>query len=386
MHKITARIAKLSPAWRWAIMLWLAARIFLTLWALGVWAAQIPIFPKPTLYYEIQPVEGGVIEPLLGYWQRWDAIHYQRIVENGYSDQTSVFFPLYPLAAGLLVCLTGMGSLAALLVVSNLATLVALKVLYEITQEDYGEATARTAAVVAVLLPTGFFLFAPFPNALSLMLILLAYQAARRNQFLLASLLGIATGLTHGTGIPLALLLANETIRALRQPNKKLLHWSILALPLTPLMGTAVFMAWRYAQGLPSYALVQETLWVRGLQWPWVSLVRVPNSLLIPIRQFSGWADFLLFGLTIAVMVWGWKRLKWEQWGFLIAALGLMFSAPDHIAPLVGYGRYILIMFPLFIGLAKWINGIRAKQLVWIPAVVAQFLLLSFYFMWLWVE
>jgi len=387
MQRITDRFAKLSPAWRWSITIWLAARIILTLWPLGVWAVGVPFMPNMDLYYELEPITGGLAEPLLGFWQRWDAIHYQRIVENGYAAvQSTVFFPLFPLLGAALVALTGMNSLLALMIISNLATLVALKVIYELVEEDYGLTAARGATVAALLLPTSFFLFAPFPNALSLMLIVLAYQAARRRRFFTASLYGLATGLSHGTGVPLAILLGYEVFRALRQPGRKLVDWVLLAVPFTPLMGTALFMAWRYAAGFPSYAWVQEEFWKRGLQWPWVSLMRMFNAFQNAWYMTSGWSDLVLFLLTIAALIWGWKRLKREQWWFLVATVVLMFSAPDRKIPLVGYGRYALIMFPFFTVLATWFQNMRHKRLVIVPALLSQFLLMSLYYLWLWVD
>ncbi len=382
-------LSHIPPAWRWALGLWLVARVVLTALPIGVWAADVPIFTKASLYYEIAPIQGGLAEPLLGYWQRWDAIHYQRIIQNGYTAHTSVFFPLYPLLAWSLTRLVGFNDMAALLMVSNLATLVALKVLYELAETDFGPGVARAATAVAVLLPTSFFLFAPFPNALLLMLILLAYQAARRGQFWRAGLFGLATGLTHGTAVPLAILLLGEVLRVMRAERaagQRMPRWALLAVPLAPLVGTALFLGWRALAGMPSYAEVQETLFLRGLQWPWISLARIPNSLLVPIRRFSGWADLLLFGVTLVVIAWGWKRLRWELTVFMLAALLLMFSAPDHQTPLMGYGRYALILFPLFLALGNWMQGVRRKTLLLAPAVFSQLLLISFFFLWLWVE
>ena len=72
---------------------------------------------------------------LLGAWERWDAQYYLRIIDAGYpiGDARAAFFPLYPMLAWVVRPLVGGSSLAAALVVSNLALFAALVVLYRLT-------------------------------------------------------------------------------------------------------------------------------------------------------------------------------------------------------------------------------------------------------------
>jgi hypothetical protein len=388
-QKISDWIAKISPAWRWSIAIWLAARIVLILLPLMIWGIQLSSgFEVPLRFYsDIPPIEGGLAEPLLGYWQRWDGLNYQFILLNGYAQPwASAFFPLYPLLGRAIYLLSGIHSLAALLLISNLAALFALKLLYEIIEEDYGASTARGGIAAALLLPTSFFLFAPYPTALSLLFLLFAYRSARRNQFFFATLAGLATGLTHGTSIPMVLLLGFEAVRFLRRPGNRLLDGCVLLMPLSPLMGTTLFLAWRQSQGFPGYAYLLDSVWGRAFQWPWLSLMNLPNTFIDPYTRWSGWSDVLLLALSVVALVWGWKRLKWSQWVYCLATIFFILSTPLRSSPLVGYGRYVLMMFPLFAVLGMWVQNIKVRKLAFAPALLAQFVLVTFYFFWMWVD
>ncbi len=352
-------------------------------------------FDVPMRFYSngIQPIQGGLAEPLLAFWQRWDAIHYQSILSAGYSvPWISAFFPLYPLLGRGVHALTGLHPLGALMVVSSIAALLALVVLYELVEEDYGTPVARAAVVAALLLPTSFFFFTPYPSSLSLLFILLAYRWARRRQYLLAGLAGLAGGLTHGTGVPLVLLLGVVVLRdlwpllPLRAAGKSLLRFSALAVPFTPLMGTALFLAWRMAQGFPGYAALLESKWARGFEWPWISLLNLPVTLLGPYTRWSGWSDTLLMLLAFIALAWSWKKLEREQWVYFAAALFFILSTPVRSSPLVGFGRYGLMMFPLYSVLGMWAQNLRFKRLAFAPALLAQFVLVTFYFFWMWVD
>ena len=97
MQQIGISLKKMDPAWRTAIVVFLIARIALTIWMWGVRQVySTPLLPDPVL----RPYVGVAVEqnPWLEVWQRWDTLHYQAIAERGYEAFKGALFvpPLYP--------------------------------------------------------------------------------------------------------------------------------------------------------------------------------------------------------------------------------------------------------------------------------------------------
>ncbi|HWO71681.1 MAG TPA: mannosyltransferase family protein, partial [Actinomycetota bacterium] len=78
------------------------------------------------------PEPGPGWRNLVTAWERFDALWFLRIAEEGYreGDGSAAFFPLYPLAIRTVSRLLGGRPLAAALLVSNAALLAALVVLH----------------------------------------------------------------------------------------------------------------------------------------------------------------------------------------------------------------------------------------------------------------
>jgi hypothetical protein len=98
-----------SSAWIFGFTVWFLMRLLLSTWGAVIWFSGL--IPKETgnkFYFGVEPERLGWRGALLGVWQRWDAIHYSRIAQNGYSTAAlSAFFPLYPLMARYLSSLFG---------------------------------------------------------------------------------------------------------------------------------------------------------------------------------------------------------------------------------------------------------------------------------------
>ena len=111
-------------------------------------------------------------------WMRWDTGWFLKIAAFGYDkqDYSTAFMPLYPcLIRGVSYLLGGNYLLAALLI-SNLACILTLILLYEVAlQEGLLAETASRAVLSFLFFPTTFFLFAAYTESLYLALILAAW-------------------------------------------------------------------------------------------------------------------------------------------------------------------------------------------------------------------
>ncbi len=355
LSKLRFLFAELPEEWRWASTIWLITRLVLSSWGAVLWALDlIPTTLETDFYFGVEPIAEGWTGILLGVWQRWDGIHFIRIAERGYSDaDLSVFFPLYPLTARLLSRLTGAGSLMALLIISNLASCFAWVVLYRIVKADLLLTTARRAVVAYALFPTGFFLFAPYPESLSLLLVLLAYWSALCSRWRLVAATSLAAGLTRPTIFPLILLLGPIAWRYWRA-NESSDRWLALASVLGAGFGMGGFLAWRVWAGFPAYSLLQRQHWTWAARWPWQAFLAVPEWIVEGSFSVAGWLGLGVLLLLLAATVWGLRHLPKEMVLYQASMLLFLLSFSRQIEPLASLGRHALLMFPLFVALAAW--------------------------------
>ena len=145
--------------------------------------------------HEITP--GG--HNLFTAWERFDGLWFLRIATKGYAggDGSAAFFPLYPLAVRVVSFLIGTHPLAASLIVSNLAFLGALIVLYFLTFSELSPGAARKTVLYMSVFPTAFFFLAPYSESPFLLATVASFWAARRGKWWLAGLCGALAAATR---------------------------------------------------------------------------------------------------------------------------------------------------------------------------------------------
>ncbi len=312
---------------------------------------------------EIFPYRGVAAETnvLLSVWQRFDANWYLKIAQRGYSsdDGSTVYFPLYPLLIRVVGALVGNSMLSALLI-SNLALIGALAMLYRLSEALFGATSARRAVAYGLLFPTAFFLQVAYTEALFLFLTLAAFDFARRDQWIVAAILGVLSALTRLQGVllivPLAYLFWQQSRTTHHAPS---ITYHVLR--FTPLLlipfATIAFLAFTNLSLLSSYVGELHARFV----FPWDNLVA---SIALLASGRASLVDLLnllttiVFGaMTIAI----WRALPREYGLYALA----MYCAPlfrmTTTQPLVSMDRYALAIFPAFIllgahGKNAWIN------------------------------
>lgn len=336
-------------------------------------------------YRGLEPVVEGWRGMLFGIWQRWDTVYYQIIVEQGYvNERASVFFPLYPLTAKILSRLTGLGSLESLWVISTLAYLVALVLLYILTEEKFGSAIARRSVAALAVFPSSFFFLALYPQGLGLALVLVSVWLAQKQRWLACALFSLLAGLTHSTALPLSLIILTETVIFIRQ-NTHPWRWVTLFIAGMPALGIGLFWAWRVNRNFPPIINIITNEFGRYPAPPltnlinWVSML--PQHLLSPDWLINSIAILL----TIASIVWAKQKFS-AGWGLYQSALLIMvLGIGVNYDPLLSYNRYILAGFPIFIMLGWWSNT-PAKRLAGVAlGVLGHFSLVIFFLLWAWI-
>ncbi len=389
MIRLKTATHAMDPAWRTALLDWAALRVGLALWAVWIWLQQLMPITTGFFYYTVVPLLNGWQGALLGMWQRWDSIHYQAITETNYSaDHLSVFFPGYPLLARFLSQMSGLPGLAALLVLSSLATLLSLVLLYRIANDLFGEQVARRSLLCTVLFPTAFFFFGLYPQSLALLWILLAYDRARRGQWLAAGLAGLLAGLTHATAVALAAMLAVQVFQALRGSRFSVRWLALGAVPGLPLLGIALFLVWRNAMGFPAFISIQSQSWERILSTPWGTLVALVEY--FPANVGRNWVIVLntvMLAAALFSVVWGLRRLPLALSVYQIVFVLYMLSNRVTTDPLLSVNRYVLVLFPMFFALGS--TSLRAgkvgQRLLFAVGLLGSLGISGMFFMWKWI-
>src|SRR5438105_2527696 len=125
-------------------------------------------------------------------WNRWDALHFQRIAEAGYSasDKLKVwFYPLYPWCVRWTAYLTG-NTLVAALVVSGIALLVAALIFRRLMALDFSTDVARRGVWFFLIFPTAYYLHIGYTESLFLAFTFGAIFAARKECLWLSVVFG----------------------------------------------------------------------------------------------------------------------------------------------------------------------------------------------------
>jgi mannosyltransferase PIG-V len=365
---------ELGPALRDAIGLFLSLRLVFGLFAIYLWwqgglAGPCHFELARNGWATVPPLaDQGVAFPLVGVWQRWDACWYTKIATYGYEAPNSVsFFPLFPLLTGLagriLLGAMALGGLA----VAGLAYVAAMTGLRRLVALDFDDEVARTAVVAISIFPTALFFFAPFTESLFLATAVWAILAARQRRWAIAAIAGLLAALTRTQGVFLVLPLGWEAVMAWREAG-----WGIRGLwrpppgtflrpmlaVLAPTVGFLAFLAFSAAAAGESPLDTARAWGGTNFHPPW-EVIDASWQWAIqhhdPLQAFN-LAMLILFALVTAI---GLRQVPVAYSLFAIPQIALIGTRVQPI-PLTSTGRYLLVVFPVFVILAlvpgRWLR------------------------------
>lgn len=328
------------------------------------------LLPVPPHVYPSTPVD---VMGLLTSWNHWDATRFLDIAQYGYRDVTdSPFFPLFPLLIRGIAWLCGnQGYLAIGMVLSNLALLGALVVLYQLATEALGPYVGRRTVLYLCIFPTAFFFFTSYNESLFLFLTSGTFLAMHRQKWWLAGLLGLLATLTRSAGLLLVLpylyeVWASRERSLTTDPPTSFFQQVIALLPKTwPVilmpLGTFSYclFCWRVFGNPLEFAAVQIR-WGRVTAFPWQGILAAFTQI-FSIQPFGSFLEaHLLIDTTatlgaIILAVASWRRLRpsYTLWISLLIFYMLLSPALSQADTLQSNQRFILEMFPAFLVLAE---------------------------------
>jgi Gpi18-like mannosyltransferase len=306
----------------------------------------------------------------LGIWSRWDAVHYLKIAQNGYTALGEdrfliVFFPFYPALVDLFANVFRDHLLSAF-VVSGLATITLGLVFRSLVKLDHSEKIAQWAVLFLFIFPTSYFLHIPYTESTFLALTIGSFLAARKKRWLIAGILGAFACMTRVNGLILIPALAFEIFAEYRETRKIDKNW--LFLLIIP-VGFVSYLTLNYVvAGDPTMFMVyQREHWFRYFKFPWTGIMDCYDRMYAAKptdAQMTGYQEFLfvVIGFVATGVGWRWLRGSYCIW---MAANWLLFVSTSFV---LSVPRYTLTLFPLFILMAiaarrYW--GLRVLFIVW---------------------
>ncbi len=309
------------------------------------------------------------IDTLWQSWYRWDSVHFSYLATHGYTDWwRTAFFPLFPLLERYLAVVAGDPFIAGL-IISNVAGLGMLVVLYRLVEEDFDSERAYRTALYLSVFPTAFFFAAAYTESLFLLFALLGFYYMRQGNWWLAGACGFFATLTRSTGL---LLLVPFCYEYLRQHQFKLraLRFDVFGGALI-VAGPGLFMLYCYHRfhSFFPFSKAEHFMWSRDPQSPWFLI----KNVIAGIAQSNGFLSFhalrniidasqilLILALIILSVVGPWRfpRNRWVYAIYGIVLFVVLQINPVKVNPIRGpfplqsFPRYMLEVFPAFIVLA----------------------------------
>ena len=348
----------------------------------------------------------GLLKRVLEPWAHWDGVWFIRVAADGYGAhaQSQAFFPLYPALVRGVAVATGHNYVVAGLVVSLACYAGAMVMLFKLAQALLGPRVALWSVVFISVFPTALFFQAVYSESLFLLVTLLSFWWARRSRWALAGLAGLLAVLARSSGVVLLLPLAVIWWEQRRgsavklpggpdaspaAPGRRPPAASFVWLLLVP-VGLALYMAYLWwAFGDPLLFGSVQAYWGRQLTLPtsaiWRGAVAAVSGVrwlaahgvgpIVGMRLPSGGPDsnvianlleFFSFAAAAAMLVACWRKLPAAYTLYALAALlfPLLYSTTGR--PLYTLPRFIIVIFPLFIGAA----AVLAPHRVWRWVVV----------------
>jgi Mannosyltransferase (PIG-V) len=319
-------------------------------------------------------------------WDKLDANWFLYIAQAGYSNHnnTAAFFPGDPMLVRLVRYLCFGHLLLAAYLVTNLCLLVALILLYRLTEREYDQATAGRAVLYLAIFPTAVFLFGLYSESVFLVAAVGAFYLATRGHWWWAGVVGIGATLTRSVGVVIALALAVEAVHQTIDDHRReapsgsspsrLRFTATLAgrlaasaIPLAGTVGYLLFWQLRYHDWTRPITVQRE--WQRVLTPPWQTLWH-GFTLAVTHGPLGGNArptfDFVLVAVGLALGIWVAVRTRPAYAVYTWGGILLFLSESATKRPLDSDPRFLVTIFPLVWALARlgrrpgWHEGIVA--------------------------
>lgn len=285
----------------------------------------------------------------------FDGVRYLNIAKLGYGAPETYYsyslFPFYPLLIKTFSFLGG--ELSAGLLISNLCLLFSLLIIYKLFSLDLSRKQAINAIIMLLVFPASFFLGQVYSESLFLLLSVSSVYFARKNSFLLACILAMLASYTRPAGLFLWILLIVEYFTQNQIWSKKSFNFKFLLLLIPPL-GALSYLKYIFVNtsnlafalpSIPDKFVFLHQIFIRYAKM--VLFVDHSSSLFWVVST-----EALVGTLSLLVIIFSYKKIRFSYWIYLF----LSYLIPSFWGNFVGFSRFLIVVFPLFIFLSSWME------------------------------
>lgn len=303
---------------------------------------------------------------------RWDSGWYVIVARDGYYHYIPVsetgeakasalaFFPLFPLLMRWFSAVTSLGYLTSGVLLANAFGGAAMTALWRFTRSLTSSDVADRTVVLASFFPAAFVLSMAYTESLALLLAVGCIAALLRQHWLLAGVLaGVASGVRL-SGLALGAACLWMAIDAIRQRRE----WRALVAPALAPIGTIAFFGFLHYRVGSFWAVVR----VEREGWRQRMDGGVVHEIIHLFDHPYGRIDWqLALAGLVFIIITGWLLWRWRPPGTfgVLAVFVVATLLPTLLSSELGpRPRFALAAFPLFIALARKLQGIAFAVVV----------------------
>lgn len=340
---------------------------------------RVVVYVFSVLILAMQSVDtwSFTLENFISGWTRWDALHYVKIAELGYSGAVEdgqhlflVFFPLFPYLMRAVGAIVGNTELAGMLV-STLAYAGGCVYLYRIGEKHAGKEAGRNLALLVAAYPFAFFFGGVMTESLFLLVSAATLYYLDEHKWWWAVLFGALATMTRIQGVLLGIPALIEAFMVYR-PDKALKEKAYKQLVgfagrcasfLFMLLGLVYYLWVNYRiEGDPlRFMYYQETHWGQGEGNIFSTIAYIfkysfDGTFNISAKAALWIPQMVLVILSAVFLMFSVKKIRPMYYFYGAAYIFLTFSVPW----LISGGRYFACNIPLFLAVA--ITGVKRKR------------------------
>jgi len=339
-------------------------------------------------------------------WVHWDGGWYMGIANNGYDkdfplvnpenivcnqgsgacQRNFAFFPLYPISISTFHNLSGISVELSGIILSNIAFLGCVLLLFKLAKHLFNSKVAFVTGLLFVLSPLSYIFSGLMTESVFTFLLLLTILLAINKKYLFAGLVGGLLSATRNIGflvlIPMIMIYWKQNKDDF---NLKKLNWKMLLSLLMVPVGVISFAVYlNYLVGDPLAFIHIQAFWekpVNGIH----PLLAIPFSII----------DFTLEGslkIHLYDLVWFFGALviffiglRKKLIPLYLNCIILWLFVPLMAGTMVALPRYISVLFPVYIIIAKLLSNKSRLAFICIISFIGLLVLSYFYIQGYWI-
>jgi Gpi18-like mannosyltransferase len=371
---------------RFVLVVFLISRIALEI--VGILSAFY--FPPAQAIFKIRDLQYHTRQSLpLEMWAHWDSEWYLLIADHGYASyeyfkdagggrylqqDSSKFFPAYPIAIRALTFITGNSVLSGILI-SNICAVLFLYFFLRLASKFMSAENTVNAAILYIVFPTSLFLSAIYAEAMFLAAIVAAFLFIEERKLLPALIACAIAVLTRPQGalaLPALAWLAWQKFEA----RRIMATAGIIAAVCIPLAGYLMYIDNTF--GSMSWISQSQTYWRGEMKYPFYAFVRFFQNKIAIHGQHNSMIDFTFAIVQIIVLIFSFRSVPLPY--ALYSLIALLFPLSSS---LFSFSRLCLANFPFFLVLPPLLGRWNLPIQIFSAIILAFFM--AAFANWFWV-